>query len=653
MRLRSRLSLLYLALAPSCALAQSQPLDRAEILGRLAQGYSPSYLAQLVTTRGVSFSASADFLDRVKRAGGDGILAERLSAADPATTTALSKQDRPFDLLAKCAEWIHVGGAALAENDCRAAIDENPESPWPILAALRALAVNPSLDRREITTLLHRAVSLDPAVLSAHRALASTDLSAEEQTRELHTIGDLERAQPSEDAGSGAFSGDIPLGPFPEKGSVTLTAEQQKTIATALQEHPDLAVAHLAAGFAYAYLGDHDNSRAQIAEALRLEPGSAELRLALASFYSAQHDTDSELMHYREAVRIAPYDNAPRRRLTDALLREKRLEEAIHEWNDFLAVSPLDLGASGSLVSLYLQTQDRDSAISELRRSLKAWSNVSPGEQEFVDARMVDIQRLAQLLYDNHDFEAARDQYALLLRFKPELPRLHNDLADVFLARREYQKALDEYQQALRLEPSLADAHHGLANCLFVLQRTDEAATEYRASLEFDPGKQESQVMLGVVLTAKGELNSAMEQFQQVLAADPDNSFALANLGHAYRLNKDYASAISVLRRALAAKPYYASAENELAWIYASADDPTFRDPAKALTHARHALQASRQPDPAILDTLAEALSLNGQPVEALNAEEQASKLAPGNAQFQSRLVHFREAAQSASATKP
>ena len=649
MRLRSPLFLLCLALAPPCALAQSQALDRAEILGRLAQGYSPSYLAQLVKTRGVSFSVSADFVDRVKRVGGDGILAERLSAATAATGDA----DRPFDFLARCAEWIHAGAASLAENDCRAAIEENPQSPWPILAALRAIAVSPNLNPQETSALLHRAVALDPSLLSAHRALASTDLPPEEQAREMRALADLERAQPSEDAGSGTFSGDIPLGPFPDKETVTLRTEQRKTIESALQEHPDLAVAHLSAGFAYAYLGDHENSQAQIAEALRLEPGSAELHLALASFYSAQHETESELLQYREAVHITPYDNASRRRLTDALVREKRLEEAIHEWNDFLALSPRDLGASGCLVNLYLQIHDRDSAIVELQRSLKTWSDVSQSEEEFVDARLIDIKRLAQLLYDNREFEAAKNEYQFLLRFKPDASRLHSNLGDVFLAEREHERALAEYQQALRLEPSLSEAHHGLANCLFVLQKTDEAIAEYRQTLEFDPGKQESQVMLGVALTIKGELNSAIDQFQQVLATDPENTLALANLGHAYRLNKDYFSAIPVLRRTLVLKPDYSSAESELAWIYATAEDPHFRDPAQALTHARHAVETSHEPVPALLDTLAEALLLNGQPIEAMNAEEQASRLAPHNAQFQSRLAHFREVANAGKRLDP
>src|SRR6201998_3164548 len=198
MRLRSLPPVLWLVVLSPCAFAQSQPLDRAEILGRLAQSYSPSYLAQLVQTRGVSFSPSSDFIDRVKLAGGDGILAERLAAATRAPANSSANPDRPFDFLAKCAEWIHLGAASLREKDCRAAIEENPESPWPIMAALRAIAANGG-GTAETTALLRRAVSLDPNLLSAHRALASGDLPPDERTKEMQRLAAVEQAQPAED----------------------------------------------------------------------------------------------------------------------------------------------------------------------------------------------------------------------------------------------------------------------------------------------------------------------------------------------------------------------------------------------------------------------------------------------------------------------
>jgi Flp pilus assembly protein TadD len=52
------------------------------------------------------------------------------------------------------------------------------------------------------------------------------------------------------------------------------------------------------------------------------------------------------------------------------------------------------------------------------------------------------------------------------------------------------------------------------------------------------------------------------------------------------------------------------------------------------------------------LDTLAEALLLNGQPAEALNTEQQAAALDPKNPEMQTRLAHFQAACSPSSATK-
>jgi hypothetical protein len=66
-----------LAQSPS----RNQPLTRADILGELASGSSPSYVAHLVRTHGVSFSSDNGYLSLVQRAGGAGALLDRITAA--------------------------------------------------------------------------------------------------------------------------------------------------------------------------------------------------------------------------------------------------------------------------------------------------------------------------------------------------------------------------------------------------------------------------------------------------------------------------------------------------------------------------------------------------------------------------------------------
>jgi tetratricopeptide (TPR) repeat protein len=636
--------LVFLLLSP-CAFAQSTPLDRAEIFGRITLGYSPSYVAHLVKTRGVNFSPNADFLSGVKLAGGDGLLIERLSSTDLVPAPNSSSPDRSFERFARCAELTHIGDEEHIQQECLAAIEENPESAWPIMAAIHACRAM-GIPEQDNVELLRRAVALDPNLVSAHRVLASTDLSAQERNDEMQKIASLEQEEASDDYGSaGAYAGPYPFQSASEAG--TMPPETQKFLQAQIQQwsekYPDLADVRIRIAFWHGLLGDLDKMRSESQEALRLEPGNPELHISLANFYLSQHNTEAELTEYREAIRIAPYQNSSRRNLTEALVRERRPDEAIGEWKDFLTLSPRNIGASDSLIALYLDQHDRKSAIAELRRSLKASSDATSDQASYIETRIQDLQRLARLLFDDGEFDAAAQQYTLLLRFRPDSSVLHNNLGNVLFAQRRCEDASTEYREALRLQSDLPDAHHNLANCLLVARKADDAIAEYQQTLELDPSKYQSRLMLGTAFLLKGEPNAAMEQFQQVLAEQPENADARMCLGHAFYVNKDFLSAITELKHALSIKPDFPLAKNELARIYATADDPNIRNPSVAMSLARQ-VQATSAPLAAILDTLVEALLLNGQHGEALKTEQPATSLAPNKPEMQSSLSRSQTA---------
>lgn len=111
-------SLLVSAIVPALCFSETphMPLSRIDILGRLTAGSSPSYVAHLVKTRGVSFTPSEYDLSLVRLAGGAGILLERLSVAHAdKSISAFGISDRPYQHLAKCPELLQVG-AVLPEQ---------------------------------------------------------------------------------------------------------------------------------------------------------------------------------------------------------------------------------------------------------------------------------------------------------------------------------------------------------------------------------------------------------------------------------------------------------------------------------------------------------------------------------------------------------
>lgn len=607
-------------------------------------GESPSYLAHVVKTRGVSFAPDSSFFTAVKQAGGDGILVERLSASDLKVSTA-STPARSFEHMAKCAEAIYVGRREQALPDCAAAVDEEPESAWPILTTVR-LRKEMDLPQQESAELLRRATQAEPNLLEAHAELSEIAQSPEEQGAEIQKMSSLRRAEAADEYSSLRYEMLMPESLPEEDGPVPEDAmgPYQKQIESLLDRFPDMATTHVQAGAWYALTRDMEKMRQQFQEAIRLEPGNPTIHLNLASLYFHFKNTEAGLAEIHGAIGLAPYRSDLRQRLTKELLRENRRDDAIHEWKEFLALSPTDVAGSDALVELYMDGKQRKEAIAELRRSLKASSSAANDQAKYVSARIRDLDLLGHLLCDEKDFKAAEEQYQFLQRYKPDESTLHNNLGNVFYAEKHCEEASREYQEALRLQPDLPDAHHNLANCLLATQKADEAIAEYKQTLELDPSKVQSRMMIGAALLQKGELNSAIEEFHQALDMEPGNAQLRMLLGHAYYLNKDLQAAIPELKRAIEIQPDFPMAENDLAWIYATAEERALRNPSEALRLARHAVKGSPQPVAAILDTLAEALLLNGQAAEALKTEQEAVTADPKNTEFQTRLAHFQEA---------
>lgn len=95
---------------------------------------------------------------------------------------------------------------------------------------------------------------------------------------------------------------------------------------------------------------------------------------------------------------------------------------------------------------------------------------------------------------------------------------------------------------------------------------------------------------------------------------------------------KDYRRAEKMYQLIIQNEPNNAIALNNLAWLYATADDVYFQDKKKALELAKRA--ASLKPDPSILDTLAEAYFINGNTEAALTTIEAAINLNPENLSY-------------------
>lgn len=534
MKGRILVAALSFAILSSGVLAQSAALDRTEILGRLAHGYSPSYIAHLVKTRGISFSPSDSFLAAVERAGGDGILVERLSSVDMSNSLSWPDEDVPFEHLGKCAEFIHTGDLDSARPECRASIEENPKSPWPLLLMAQVIvpdsvAAIPSESDKKIDAergeLLRRAVSLAPNLSVAHLDFASA-LRGSQAIKELGTASDLDPEQMDNEESESSFSSSVDL-PIPSDESDPPNPELLRL----MKIDPDLADVHVGLAYQSTVAHDFDKAQAEMEEAIRLEPDDAQLHILFGSFYFQQHKTDAGLAELREAARIVPFGYHEREALVNALESLGRTQDAVSELKKFLEISPAAVQPSDALVDLYLDAKDRKSAIGELSRSLKASSLVTIDGANLVDARFDDLKQLGDLLSDDGQFDAAAEEFLFLLRYKPDAAGIHNDYGNVLLAQQHIDEALSEYYEALRIEPDMATAHHNIGLCFGIEKDLDGAIREFQQAVELNPDDPSNQESLGYALAQKGDLKGALDQFHRAIERhpkDPEPHLSLA-----------------------------------------------------------------------------------------------------------------------------
>jgi len=652
-----------LAVASPAVFAQTAPLERTEILGRLALGYSPSYIAHLVKTRGLSFSVSLNFLDQVNLAGGKGILADNLPHASSTTSMIFPNEDARPDHLAKCAELIHIGDTESALSECRASITESPASPWPLLVT--ATLLQPSSEasgarepgdatNNERTTLIRRAAALAPSVAAAHIALAQSSNSDDEWQRAISLDAEqLETVEASRDIIedwplSALFSNDNEnVSPPNSNAPVVIPSE----LVHRIQAEPDLSSNHLALAGIYDKADDLERAQSEFQDAIDLEPDVAFNHMVLAEFYENHERSEANVGELREATRIAPFNVAARIKLAKTLDSLGRTSDAIQELRATLGVRPEDTDADKALVDLYVKNKDRKSAIEELRRSLKASLVSMADESKVVESRLSDERHLAQLLEDSYQLDAAAAQYVYLLRFYPDDLGIHNDYGTVLMGQHRCDQAIGEYKEALRLDPQMSEAHHNIGLCLEIQKDYDAAINEFREAINLNPDSPHSRALIGEALERKGDLQNAANEFRELIERDPKDVQGYFGLSETLSALRDDSGAIEELKKILELDPNSSAAKNDLAWIYATADDPKLRNPSEALRLAQQAVDALQVP--AYIDTLAEALLINGKAVEALEKETQCATLSPKNEYFQSRLPRFRDAAAKASTSGP
>jgi TPR repeat protein len=176
--------------------------------------------------------------------------------------------------------------------------------------------------------------------------------------------------------------------------------------------------------------------------------------------------------------------------------------------------------------------------------------------------------------------------------------------------------------------------------------RNQEAVRWFRDAVTYQPKTSAYWYDLGIAYQRLGNRTEALASYLK--AAELGEANAQYFLATFYQtggegLSKDAAQALYWYRKL--AERGDADSLNNVAWAYATCSDPAICNPTAALEYARKAVDLGKDhPVANHLDTLAEALYVNGQYEDAVKTEQQAIALAsPENKNaFEKRLEKYR-----------
>jgi membrane associated rhomboid family serine protease/tetratricopeptide (TPR) repeat protein len=218
-------------------------------------------------------------------------------------------------------------------------------------------------------------------------------------------------------------------------------------------------------------------------------------------------------------------------------------------------------------------------------------------------------------------------------------------------AAHQYDREFQSFQQAVRLAPREEQPHEELGGYYLTQKKYGPAIQEFQEAVRLTEGDDQQKLELGLAYQLNGDLQKAQQIFDG-LDKEPQTAKgrrALAGnhalLADLYAKQKLYANAIKSYQQALSLEPDLAEAHNNLAWLYATCDDPKFRDPKAALDHAQRAVDLSEWKEGNFIDTLAEAHFANGDYQQAVEIQKKALALEPNNEELQEHMARYRKAA--------
>ena len=363
--------------------------------------------------------------------------------------------------------------------------------------------------------------------------------------------------------------------------------------------------------------GDMGASRATLRALIEKVPASVDGHFHYANALAGSGDLAGAAAELRRALDLDPAHADARARLSDVLVAAGRLDDAIAILRDGLDRSDDNLPVAEPLVELLVRRGDLEGA-----RDIVA----------VLDHDESDPMRnlaIASLFRAVKQPERARELCDAALHKKPDLDRGHLLSGALYDEAKNREAALAEYRKVPSESKDYPEAVRRAAELLRTSGKAGEAAALVDQALKRRPDDDEVIALAADLDEKRGDAAHAMKRLEAALGARPKSETLLYAYGSVIDHAGDWQRSIEIMRKLLQVNPRSASALNFIGYAYA--------EHGQKLTEAERLLRQAIGLVPGngyIIDSLGWCLFKQGKVEDALHTLEEASRLAPDEAEI-------------------
>jgi tetratricopeptide (TPR) repeat protein len=155
-----------------------------------------------------------------------------------------------------------------------------------------------------------------------------------------------------------------------------------------------------------------------------------------------------------------------------------------------------------------------------------------------------------RLLLEQHEYDAAIEQFMAALEENPTSPQAHLNLGLVYVAQKRYDEAIKAIEQSLKSNES-EDALVAMAIVYSQKQDFATAVSFMEKALQRAPDRASHHYRLGMIRRSAGDVERAADDFRMAMSQDPDLVEARVELGLTLKELKRYEEALDVLKDAV------------------------------------------------------------------------------------------------------